>query len=190
MRGRALIKSIVHTSSKVESGSYLVNSTLDRHSFTGYDCSLNHCDVGSFCSIASRVSIGGVSHPSHFVSTSPVFLSHKDSIKAKFAHHNYLPLLRSEIGSDVWIGEGAFVKAGVCIGHGAIIGMGAVVTRDVAPYAVVAGNPARVIKYRFDEQTIEGLLASKWWMWSDEKLKIFGPFMHEPQSFLQEIKKI
>ena len=64
-----------------------------------------------------------MAHPAHFISTSPVFLSHKDSVRTKFAHHGYLPLLRTEIGADVWIGEGAFVKAGVRVGYSAIIGM-------------------------------------------------------------------
>ena len=187
-RGRSVRRSRIHLASKVCAGSFLVNSTMDRHSFCGYDCTILNTDIGPFVSIANRVSIGGVAHPVHFVSTSPVFLSHKDSVKTKFAHHDYLPLLRTKIGADVWIGEGAFIKAGVCIGHGAIIGMGAVVTRDVPAYAVVAGSPARLIKYRFGESVVNDLLHSRWWDWPDERLHKFGSVMHDPEAFLQQVK--
>ncbi len=69
----------------------------------------------------------------------------------------------TEIGSDVWIGMGAYIKAGVRIGNGAIIGMGSIVTKDVPPYAIVAGNPAKIIKYRFEEETIKDLIDISWW---------------------------
>lgn len=126
----------------------------------------------------------------HFVSTSPVFLSHKDSIKAKFAKHDYLPQVRTTIGADVWIGEGALIKAGVCIGHGAVVGMGAVVTSDVAPYAIVGGNPARLIRFRFDNQVIEKLLQAKWWDFSDQHLHKLGPTMNDPKSLLRALEAL
>lgn len=187
-RGAAVRNSVVDRTSKVHAGSLVIHSRMGRHSFCGYDCTLLHCVIGPFCSIANRVSIGGVAHPAHFVSTSPVFLSHKDSVKAKFARHEYLPLLRTEIGADVWIGEGAFIKAGVRVGHGAIIGMGAVVTGDVPPYAVVAGNPARLIRYRFDEAIVKGLIVSRWWECPDSRLQELGPYMNDPLAFLENLK--
>jgi acetyltransferase-like isoleucine patch superfamily enzyme len=188
IRGSALSNSFVHNSSKVHAGSALVNSNIDRHSFCGYDCSIINCNIGSFCSIASKVSIGGLGHPMHFVSTSPVFLSHQDSVKTKFARHDYLPMIRTEIGADVWIGEGVLIKSGLHIGHGAVIGMGAVVTRDVPPYAVVGGNPAQLIRYRFNEDVIKKLLDSRWWTWSDDRLHKFGPYMNDPDKFLQQVR--
>lgn len=186
-RGVAIRDSVIDGTSKVHSGSVVANTRIARYSYCGYDCMLFNCEVGPFCSFSSRVNIGGVAHPAHFVSTSPVFLSHKDSIKTKFARHDYLPLLHTEIGADVWIGEGAFIKAGVHIGHGSIIGMGAVVTRDVSPYAVVAGNPARLIRYRFDADVISGLLASRWWDWSESRLREMGPYMNDPGAFLGKV---
>ncbi|MFO1228346.1 CatB-related O-acetyltransferase [Roseateles sp.] len=186
-RGTALRNTRVHPSSRVHSGSTLVDCTVDRHSFVGYDCQLLNVELGPFCSLASHLCIGGVAHPAHFVSTSPVFLAHKDSVTTKFARHDYLPQLRTHIGADVWIGDGAFVKAGVRIGHGAIIGMGAVVTHDVPPYAVVAGNPARLIRHRFEPQIVEGLLRSEWWTWPDARLREFGPVMTDPVAFLARL---
>lgn len=74
------------------------------------------------------------------------------------------------IGSDVWIGSHVIILSGVTIGHGAVIGAGATVTKDVAPYTIVAGNPIRVIRKRFTESQIEKLLQVKWWEWNDEKI--------------------
>ena len=185
IRGNSIIFSCIHKTSKVESGSTVVKSTVSRHSFCGYDCSILNCDIGAFCSIASRVSIGGVRHPTEFVSTSPVFLSHKDSVKAKFATHDYLPIIRTAVGNDVWIGEGAFIKAGVKVGDGAVIGMGAVVTKDVAPYSIVAGNPARLIRMRFDNDIVEALLKMQWWSLPDSELHRLGAGFNDPHALLR-----
>lgn len=185
LRLSAVVGTFVDESSKIESGSSVVNSNFDRHSFCGYDCNIINADVGSFCSIAGRVSIGGVAHPVHFVSTSPVFLSHRDSVKAKFSKHDYLPEIRTRIGSDVWIGEGAFIKAGVTVGVGAVIGMGSVVTKDVPAYAIVAGNPARLIRYRFQQETIDALLALSWWEMPDEEISKIGHLFNDPNALLK-----
>lgn len=184
-RGKSIVNTVIHGSAKIESGSSVLNSTMSRHSFCGYDCSILNCDIGSFCSIANRVSIGGVRHPTEFVSTSPVFLSHKDSVKAKFARHDYLPMIRTVIGHDVWIGEGVFVKAGVTIGDGAVIGMGAVVTKDVGPYSIAAGNPAKLVRMRFEQDVINALLKMQWWELSDAELRRLGPIFNDPRAMLQ-----
>jgi virginiamycin A acetyltransferase len=76
-----------------------------------------------------------------------------------------------EVGDDVWLGQDAVVLSGVRIGHGAIVGTKAVVTKDVPPYAIVAGNPARVVKMRFDNQTVARLLELAWWDWSHERIQ-------------------
>lgn len=189
-RGIASHGSKIHPTSKVESGTTIIDSVMDRHSFCGYDCSINNCDIGAFVSIASRVAIGGAKHPMEFVSMSPVFLSHKDSVKTKFSKHYYKDIPRTTIGNDVWIGEGAFVKSGVKLGDGSVVGMGAVVTRDVPPYAVVGGNPAKVLKMRFSDSYIEAFLNLKWWTFSDEDLKKYGEFFNEPERFLKEMGAI
>lgn len=189
IRGAAIKDTFIPRSSVVESGSLIVSSEFGRNSFCGYDCVILNTSIGSFCSIASNVRIGGVSHPVHFVSTSPAFLSHKDSIKAKYASHDYLPLIKTVIGNDVWIGEGSYIKAGVNIGDGAVVGMGSVVTKDIPPYAIYAGNPAKLIRFRFDENIITALLNIAWWAQSDVFLEKYGMFFNNPDLFLDEVKR-
>jgi acetyltransferase-like isoleucine patch superfamily enzyme len=184
MRGYAAMNSVVHKTSKVQAGTTLINSRFDKHSFCGYDCNILNCEIGSFCSIASDVVIGGMRHPAEYVSTSPAFLSHRDSIKAKFAHHHYFPQIRTTIGHDVWIGDGALLKAGISVGDGAVIGMGAVVTKDVAPYAIVGGSPARLIRMRFEPEIVDGLLKLKWWTLSEAELRRLGPHFTNPRALL------
>ena len=108
----------------------------------GYDCEIINCHIGSFTSISNDVHIGGGSHPTNWVGMSPVFYDNVDSIKKKFARHQRQPIQQSRIGNDVWIGQSVLIKQGITIGDGAVIGMGSVVTKDVEPYAIVAGNPA------------------------------------------------
>ena len=187
-RGVGLVDSVLGFDSKIESGTSFISSSLGDYSYCGYDCNIVNVDIGRFCSLSNRVVIGGAAHPMHFVSTSPVFLSHKDSVKTKFSKHDYLPQIRTIIGHDVWVGENVMIKAGVRIGCGAVVGMGAVVTKDVPDYAVVAGNPARIIRYRFQREVIEDLLASEWWELSSEELFKLGRYFDSPGSFLKEIR--
>ncbi|SDY98328.1 CatB-related O-acetyltransferase [Pseudomonas sp. NFIX28] len=184
-RGKAVIDSSIPSTSKVESGSTVLGTTFGAYSFCGYDCTFIKCEVGRFCSIASKVVVGGARHPMEYVSTSPVFLSHKESIKTKFSRHEYHWQPRTVIGHDVWIGEGVYVKGGVTIGVGAVVGMGSVVTKDIPPYAIYAGNPARLIRYRFSEAVIAALLKSQWWEYSDEELRAVAPDFNYPETFLK-----
>ena len=93
---------------------------------------------------------------------------------------------RSYIGNDVWIGANSIIKGGLKIADGAIIGAGAVVTKDVEPYTIVAGVPARVIGRRFDEEIIQKLLKIKWWNWSNEKLWKNIDSFYDPVSFVEK----
>lgn len=125
--------------------------------------------IGKFCSIAAGVKIfGGGEHNSKWMTTYPfcVFLKEYSGIEGYPA---YRPS-RTKIDNDVWIGEDAKILNGVHISDGAIIGTAAVVTKDVPPYAIVAGNPARIIRYRFEPDVIDKLLEMKWWEWSDSQI--------------------
>lgn len=187
LRSKALFNSQVHATSKVEAGSELVNTTMDRHSFCGYNCELINVSIGSFCSIANHVIAGGGMHPIEWVSTSPVFYYGRDSVKAKFSEHQRPAPKRTIIGHDVWIGERVMIKQGVTIGHGAIIGMGSVVTKDVAPYSIVGGCPAKEIRKRFAPEIVERLLAVQWWDFPEDKLKQYAPYFPDVEAFLNKI---
>lgn len=187
LHGRAILRSQIHRTSKVEAGSELVNCSMGKHSFCGYFCEIANCDIGAFCSIANSVVIGGSQHPMEWVSMSPVFYEGRDSVKMKFSTHQREMSKRTIIGSDVWVGSRAIIKQGVKIGVGAVIGMGSVVTRDVEPYAIVGGNPAKLIRKRFSDDEIKKLLDSKWWEFPDEKLKKLGYLFNRPKDFLREL---
>ena len=151
--------------------------TMGKHSY-GVDGSpviLDHGDgpvviIGNFCSLAARVQIQtGGNHRIDYVSSFPFLetgMCPANSNKGVLGR----PKRDVVIGSDVWIGEDAMLLAGVQVGHGAVIGARALVTRDVPPYAIVGGNPANIIRYRFLPDQIDKLLDIAWWDWQDEKI--------------------
>ncbi len=185
----AVSSSDIHPTSKIESGSNVVDSSMDKHSFCGYNCEITRVSIGSFCSIANGVIIGGGMHPMDWVSTSPVFYEGRDSVTKKFSTYSREDIKQTIIGHDVWIGQNVLIKQGVSIGTGAVVGMGSVVIKDVEPYTIVAGNPARFIRYRFDEEVISELLASKWWELDESKLAHLAQYIKTPLTFIQKLKK-
>lgn len=133
---------------------------------------IGNVDVGRYCSIAYGVNIGMFGHPVDWLSTTTRQYTSSHVYGAKPLHlRSYDANPRTSIGNDVWIGVGATIIDGVKIGDGVIVAAGAVVTKDVPPYAIVGGVPAKIIKYRFDVKTIKELLALKWW---DYDLADFG----------------
>ena len=125
-------------------------------------------EIGSFCSIAANVTLLlGAGHNTEWVSTYPI--REVFGLPGRFEQH---PTYRGPtiVGNDVWIGRDALILDGVTIGHGAVIGARAVVTKDVRPYAVVGGVPAREIRRRFTDEQVEALLRIAWWEWSDERI--------------------
>ncbi len=160
---------------------------VGRFSYCGPQLAINpeHCEIGSFCSIANEVKIGVSEHPCHFLSTSPYFYK-KLGFKEMISNMDFVSDVK--IGNDVWIGHSAFIKGGVNIGDGAIIGAYAVVTKDVPPYAIVGGVPAKIIRYRFSANVIEELLKLRWWDLPDDIIKEL-PF-EDINACLKELRKI
>ena len=189
LRCSAIRSSQIHATSKIESGSNVVNTTMGRYSFCGYDCDFNNVEIGSFVSIANGVVIGGEAHPIDWVSTSPVFYKGRDSVRAKFSTYEREISKKTIIGHDVWIGQNTLIKQGVVIGTGAVIGMGSVVTKDVPPYSVFAGNPAKLIKMRFEDRLIERLLESEWWNSEKGELTLYVKHILNPIEFLKHFEK-
>lgn len=152
-----------------------------------------HVLGGRFCSLAGNIyfSMGG-NHAMNSVTTSPLDVGGvvKDIFGKVRPELKAIPNVRIQhrqiiFGHDVWIAQSATIMGGVKIGTGAVIGANAVVAKDIPPYAIAVGNPARVIKYRFDEETIRKLLAVKWWNWSLEKIADNFPLLNDVEKFLE-----
>ena len=189
LRGKSVLNSQIDKTAKIYSGTEFYDSTIGRHSYIGYDSEVHSCDIGSFCSIANGFVVGGAKHPLDWVSSSPIFYNVGGGTGTHLGDLEIEPLTRTTIGHDVWIGNRVTIMQGVTIGTGVAIGAGAIVTKDVPPYAVVAGCPAKVIKYRFDEETIQKLMVSEWWNLDDAVLKEKARLVSNPQEFLRSFSK-
>ncbi len=170
----------------------LLNSSLGAYSYIQSGSVVSNAEIGPFCSIASQVNIGLANHPMHMVSSSPVFYDNSQPLPKflidKRVYTETLP--RTTIGADVWIGQGALVKAGVNVGVGAVIGAGSVVTKDVAPYTIAAGNPCKPIRLRFTEDIVTRLVASEWWMLSEQQLEELAPLFVDPVKLLGVLEQL
>jgi acetyltransferase-like isoleucine patch superfamily enzyme len=166
--------------------SVLVDSSVGAYTYVQASSALYCADVGSFCSIAGGVTIGLGAHPTHMVSTNPVFYDNQQPLPKFFTTMQLFKtvLPRTTIGPDVWIGQGAMIKAGVRIGPGAVIGAGSVVTKDIPPYAVAVGVPCRQTRMRFSPETCQRLLESHWWDLSEPRLVQLAPSFSDPEGFL------
>lgn len=134
---------------------------------------LNPIQIGSFCSIARGVQIQEYNHKTPNMTTA--FLSRRIDPRRGLSANEIESRGAIVIGHDVWIGANSIVVSGVTIGTGAVVAAGAVVARDVPPYAIVAGNPAKVVRYRFEDQSqIDELLSSEWWTWSLTKISNYA----------------
>ena len=137
--------------------------TLGDLSYVANGARIVNARIGKFCSLGPECRIGLGLHPIEFASTHPSFYSRHRPAATSFAIQDFTEQRTVEIGNDVWVGDRAIIKDGVRIGDGAIVGAGALVTKDVEPYAIVGGVPARLIRHRFDATLIAQLLATRWW---------------------------
>ena len=146
---------------------------------------------GKYCSIGPDCKIGLGKHPTKdFVSTHPIFFSTLRQSQISFADRSYFEEFdKIVIGNDVWIGANVIVIDGIKIGDGAIVAAGSVVTKDVPPYAIVGGVPAKIIRFRFEQYQIEKLLEIKWWDMNKDSLKNDFKKFHNIDDFLKWIKQ-
>jgi len=162
---------------------------MNRYSFCGYDCKILNCDIGAFCSLADGVIIGGAQHPIEWVGTSPVFYKGKDSVTKKYSEFERPKVKRTVIGNDVWIGDRAIIKGGITVGNGAVIGMGSIVTKDIGDYEIWAGNPAKLIRKRFSEDIVQGLVKISWWDWDDLTIQKYSQYIRNPEQFIKQVER-
>lgn len=153
---------------------FIENTTLDDYSYTGQFCFIQNANIGKFVNIAAKVRIGPTDHPyerpslHHFTYRKKMY-GFGDQDDIEFFKKRESQTVK--VGHDSWIGHGAIIQPGVTIGNGAIVGSGAVVTKDVPPYAIVVGVPAKVIKYRFSKEEISALWRIGWWDWPHAIIK-------------------
>ncbi|CEG29109.1 CatB-related O-acetyltransferase [Bacillus sp. B-jedd] len=182
----AIKNSSIDKKSRVCNGSHILDVNLDKYSYIGNFCTVVNCDIGKFCSIADNCIIGGASHPIEWVSTSPVFHEGKNILGKNFSNHHFKTSKKTIIGNDVWIGNNCLIKSGVIISDGAIIGMGSVVTKDIGPYEIWGGTPARLIRKRFNDETIKLLLEKQWWEWKEIDIQNKAKYFNEIETFLKK----
>lgn len=152
----------------------LLEVNLDDYSYVVNDSDIAYSRIGKFCSIAAMTRINPGNHPMHRASQSHFTYRASRYFPGEADETEFFAWRRSHqvtIGNDVWIGHGAIVLAGRNIGDGAVVAAGAIVTKDVAAYSIVAGNPARAVRQRFPEAIALRMQALRWWDWPHERLK-------------------
>ncbi len=181
-----LLKGNVNIASNCRIGMFstIIESEIGKRSKIGALCAINKSKIGSYCWIGDRgnifnAEIGNYAAIAWDVTIGPGEHNYKLASSHSFLWNPYWKAVNKQtykpskkkckIGNDVWIGAKATILGGVSIGDGAVIGAGSVVTKDVPAYAIVAGVPARIIKYRFEKETIEKLFKSKWWDYEPKK---------------------
>lgn len=163
-------------------GSVLSDVKLGRFTYIAGGARITRTDFGAFCSVGPDSLVGGLGpHPTDWISTHPGFYSTLRQAGHSFADAQlFEDVTRTTVGSDVWIGARAVVLDGVTVGDGAVIGAGAIVVKDVPPYAVVGGVPAKIIRFRFSDETISLLRSLRWWDWSLDELAKYKQLFQAP----------
>lgn len=163
---------------EIGAGSRVANSVFGDYSYCDRTCDIANAQIGKFTNIASFVRIGATDHPMekaslhHFLYRSASYWDDAEDDADWFARRAGRT---ARIGHDTWIGHGAMIKPEVTIGHGAVVASGAVVTKDVAPYTIVGGNTARVIRPRYSEAVAGQMMDLAWWDWDHDALRAALP---------------
>lgn len=144
------------------------NSAIGKRSSIGRYTKIKNAEIGRYCSISWDITIGATFHPLDHLTSHAFWYKKKFGLCEEDLEFDFRT---TRIGNDVWIGCNAVIMPGVTIGNGAVIGAGSIVTKDIPPYAICAGNPAKILRFRFDDDEIELIESLAWWNWDDKKLK-------------------
>lgn len=177
---------------EVDKNCIFLESEIGDYTYFGDNCDVAHAKIGKFCSVAKGVRINPANHPMERA-TQHHFTYRRKMFQMDIKDDEYIFQWRRDkkvvIGNDVWIGHNAIIMGGITIGDGAVIGSGSVVTKDVAPYTVVAGVPAKFIKRRFSERITKELMEIRWWNWSRSEIKErMGDFVGDIEKFIEKYK--
>ena len=166
------------------------SSSIGRYSYVGNDTDVECADIGQFCSISDHCRIGMGGHTLSHISSCPLFTQKINGCQEQWIENDIHAVeeKRAVLGNEVWVGSHVLINGGVTVGHGAVIGAGAVVVKDVPPYAIVGGVPAKVIRYRFSSEVIEKLLELQWWNLPEETLKEHISFFQKEDLSLNDIE--
>ncbi|MDT3275659.1 CatB-related O-acetyltransferase [Shewanella sp. SP2S2-4] len=187
-------------SNHIKKNTNLKDSSVGFATYIGKNCNLYRAKIGRFCSIANDVSIIISDHPTNIVSTHPCF--HKGnhpvmrqiglSMNLNYSHSDSgrVDGYNIKIGSDVWIGESVKIMKNIVIGDGAIIGTGAIITKDVPPYSICVGVPAKVIKYRFNAEVINFLISNQWWNKSKKEIMDVQSLFLDVDKYIEHEQKV
>jgi acetyltransferase-like isoleucine patch superfamily enzyme len=178
--------------------SIVLNCKVGKGTYFGNNCNFTDTKVESFCSIGNQVEIIAAQHPiKEYISTSPLFYTTRRMWckpyigREKFSNFKYVEgtKYKAIIGNDVWIGDHVIILEGIRIGDGYVIAAGAVVTKNVEPYEIVGGVPAKHISYRFDSKIIDAIIQIQWWKKTDEWLLKNAELFSDIDLFIKEFKK-
>lgn len=179
---------------KIFHSAHLRHVVMGAYSYVAPKANIAYTSIGRYCSIGDDTLIRGSAHPTQWLTSHPFsyqnIFPHFVGYEPPFQFNGYGKV--TTIGHDVWIGTRALILPGVKIGNGAVIGAGAVVAKDVPDYAVVVGNPGRIVKYRFDETMIGRLLKARWWQFDLPKMLASGIELplNDPMAMLDRLEEL
>lgn len=191
-RGK-IINSVLEGKNAISKGTVITGSSLGFGTYIGEECRIKDTSIGKYSSLGSGIKILG-GHPiDRNISLYPGFFDYGNKYK-QIVHFKTSKLhidlqVHTAIGSDVWIGDDVKIMAGVTIGDGAIIGAGAIVTKNVRPYAIVAGSPAKLLRFRFSAEVVEFLEDLQWWNMDENWLVSNANLFADSKEFMEKIKK-
>lgn len=181
------------TSFQLETGRHVIirkhsyvgpNTVIGDYSYiSGPNSYVEDAEIGKYCSISRQVIIGISGHDYSWLTTSPIIVTPEYGFINKDVDQKQKE--RPVIGNDVWIGINAIIMRGVKIGDGAVVAAGSIVTKNIEPYSIVGGNPARHIKYRFPPDIIDSMLKIRWWNWDEEKIKNNISKFYNPEELIK-----